>query len=724
MRNACLCIAAGAVVCSFGAGAAAQSGEAKLKADAEALIEKMVARYQNLSSYADEIEIRVDLELSDDAPMHAGMFPAQTMELRLEAPNRIALANEQMSVYCNGEKLWISMTQFGQYVEREAPATWEEILSEPDAVMFLSTIVHPVLQLLCDNETMPQRIVGNVQSVSSIEQAERDGVKATVIKGSMDIGPMLMTEEPVPFELWINDETGLLLESQVDFTVPYNAMMQDMADMYAEEEEEEEGDDEGDEKNEPDDAEAAPPYKKYVLVTTVKSATINEDIPDSRFVFDDDESGEKVEAFRLPGMGPSQQIRLVGNEAPEFTLPTLDGKELTLSSLRGKVVLLDFWATWCGPCVQALPHMQEIHEHFADKPVVVLGVNRDQPGSNDRINKLLERREITFGHVLDAAGETAALYHVTGIPSSILIDASGIVQDVGTGFMPGKEKELIEKIDKLLAGETLYDAEEIAKEVAELGEESEGGSAVSFFQNTKASRELREEITKGLGEPEAALTKLELPKGLGMQAWQLQLVDLEGDGKLAMVAPDGNAMRIAPLDGSKSERLALKGLPRNSAVQTFKPVGHGESLRWVVTSMKVTMMGGGAVALSLHDRAGASLWTFDPKLPKGANAHFGEIVVADLDGDGRDEIAAILQAMTMQMSGERETNFMPSAQSAHLLVLGQDGKLLAHETSDMFFGLQVTDAPNGKGKALLCATHAGAVWLRLASSESHAAAEE
>jgi peroxiredoxin len=708
-RNAMLCIAA--LVLSFPARpqiASADDANADLKAQAEALIENMKVRYRELAMYEDTVEASFDVVAGEDAGLMGAMaMPTQTFELALQAPNRIAFESQQLSIFCDGTTLWFHMPMMGQYLEREAPATWRDVLRTPEAAMLLSFIGHPVLQFLVDDKAGMPAMIGELHDVTAIELAEHEGVKATRITGAMAASQlMMMSTDPVPFEMWINDDTGLLLEARFDITDAYNAMMKDMAGMYSDE-------DDGE-----DDAESTPTLDKFVPVIRITSARINEDIPASRFNFDDKDSSDKVESFSIPGMGPTQQLRLVGNEAPDFTLPTLDDEELALSSLRGNVVLLDFWATWCGPCVQALPKMQEIHAHFKGQPVVVLGVNRDGPGMNDQITTLLERKDITFGHVLDADGSVAAEYQVTGIPSAILIDKDGIVQDVGMGFMPGKEKELIAKIDKLLKGERVYDADEVARQVAELGEEGEGSAAATFFQNPKESRELREAIVAELGETPDTLSNLDLPKGLGAQAWQLQLVDLEGDGQQVIVVPDGSSLRIASFDGTTSDRITLQGLPRASSIQFVQAIGHGEALRWVVTSMKMTMMGTGAtISLSMHDRAGAELWTFTPSIPKDTNAHFGEITPADLDGDGCEEIALTFQAMRMNMSGSRETVHMPSAQSAHLLVFDQDGTLLAHEPADGIFSMLVTDGPNGKGQALLCATHRGPVWLQLANRD-------
>ncbi|HSI91425.1 MAG TPA: TlpA disulfide reductase family protein, partial [Adhaeribacter sp.] len=116
----------------------------------------------------------------------------------------------------------------------------------------------------------------------------------------------------------------------------------------------------------------------------------------------------------------------VGRQAPEITLPTPDGKTMSLSSLRGKYVLIDFWASWCGPCRRENPNVVKMYNQYKDKGFEIFGVSFDQ--SKEKWVKAIADDKLTWPHVSDLKGwESAAagLYNITAIPHTILIDPQG-----------------------------------------------------------------------------------------------------------------------------------------------------------------------------------------------------------------------------------------------------------------------------------------------------------
>ena len=127
----------------------------------------------------------------------------------------------------------------------------------------------------------------------------------------------------------------------------------------------------------------------------------------------------------------AQQAGLLQKEAPDFTLKDLDGKEVRLASLRGKVVLIDFWASWCRPCVEALPHIQKLHEELKEKGLVVLGINAEPA---DVALKFMQDKGYTFTTLTDEGKTAWALYKVQGIPTTLVIDKEGIVRSYTVGY--------------------------------------------------------------------------------------------------------------------------------------------------------------------------------------------------------------------------------------------------------------------------------------------------
>lgn len=152
----------------------------------------------------------------------------------------------------------------------------------------------------------------------------------------------------------------------------------------------------------------------------------------------------------VPSTTPPKLKFAAGDSAPDFALKTPEGKEVTLASLKGKVVLLDFWAVWCHPCKEAMPKIQELHEKYKGKDVAIIGVNSWERGAPDIAQKYMEKNKYTYGLLLK--GEALAqVYGITGIPTLILIGPDGKVIHTGVGFQDGEEEHLASLIDKALA---------------------------------------------------------------------------------------------------------------------------------------------------------------------------------------------------------------------------------------------------------------------------------
>lgn len=129
-----------------------------------------------------------------------------------------------------------------------------------------------------------------------------------------------------------------------------------------------------------------------------------------------------------------------GETAPNWTLKNPDGKEVTLEGLRGKVVVLDFWATWCGPCKRAMPEINRLHEEYKDKEVVVYGVQVFEDDKQKAIDYMKDQN-FTYG-LLFGNDKLAEAYGITGIPSFFVIGPDGKVLYEATGFSPKNEEEL------------------------------------------------------------------------------------------------------------------------------------------------------------------------------------------------------------------------------------------------------------------------------------------
>ena len=129
-----------------------------------------------------------------------------------------------------------------------------------------------------------------------------------------------------------------------------------------------------------------------------------------------------------------------GQAAPDFTLSAADGRPVQLSALRGKVVYLDFWASWCGPCRQSFPWMNAMHDKYGSTGLAVVGVNVDQRRPD--AEKFLAQVPAQFAVAYDPQGTSPKLYAVKGMPSSVLIDPQGRVLRTHVGFRAEDRAEL------------------------------------------------------------------------------------------------------------------------------------------------------------------------------------------------------------------------------------------------------------------------------------------
>jgi len=141
-----------------------------------------------------------------------------------------------------------------------------------------------------------------------------------------------------------------------------------------------------------------------------------------------------------------------GGSAPDFTLKNLAGDEIHLADkLEGGPVLLDFWATWCKPCLRALPGTERLHEAYKDRGLTVLTVNVDSPRSTAKVRSYVKSKGFSFEVLLDPNSGMMRLYHFQSIPQVFLLDSDGSIAYSQLGYAPGHEQKLAEEIEKLLA---------------------------------------------------------------------------------------------------------------------------------------------------------------------------------------------------------------------------------------------------------------------------------
>jgi thiol-disulfide isomerase/thioredoxin len=137
-----------------------------------------------------------------------------------------------------------------------------------------------------------------------------------------------------------------------------------------------------------------------------------------------------------------------GAAAPSFQLESLEGKSVNLADYKGQVVLLNFWASWCGPCRKEMPILDQLHKQYHNKGFTLVGVNVE-PDSAAAV-AWLKATPVTFPILFDTESKVSSLYEVAGMPNTVIIDRKGLVRYIHRGYSAGAENDYLNQIRALI----------------------------------------------------------------------------------------------------------------------------------------------------------------------------------------------------------------------------------------------------------------------------------
>ena len=155
----------------------------------------------------------------------------------------------------------------------------------------------------------------------------------------------------------------------------------------------------------------------------------------------------------IGGLTHSQTVYAADN-APEFSLRDINGKQVSLSDYAGKVILVNFWATWCGPCQAEMPHLQKMYVDLEEQGFVVLSISADNARDASKVKPLIKRNRYTFPVLLDKDSTVLNQYNPESVlPYNVLIGKDGNIIWQKASYAPGEEVELRAKVVEALGGE-------------------------------------------------------------------------------------------------------------------------------------------------------------------------------------------------------------------------------------------------------------------------------
>lgn len=144
-------------------------------------------------------------------------------------------------------------------------------------------------------------------------------------------------------------------------------------------------------------------------------------------------------------------LALAGDKATDFTLRSIEGESVSLTQYEGKVVVMSFWATWCGPCKEEMPHLQKMYEAKKEEGLVVLSISTDDARSASKVKPFIKKNAYTFPVLLDKDSSVIGTYNPSKtLPYTVVVGRTGEVAKMTSGYNPGDEVVLEELVDSLL----------------------------------------------------------------------------------------------------------------------------------------------------------------------------------------------------------------------------------------------------------------------------------
>lgn len=562
------------------------------------VLEAMAAAYQSAPRYADAGELRFYVRRGEEVLDNKVDFAVSFVR-----PNRLRMEVYQVKLVCDGQCLRAAIDDLpGQVLELPAPAalSLKNILSDSILAEVLTggIVGGPPQPLLLLEKDALQQILQRAQEPELIEPGTINNQECYRVAIRRPEGQQVF---------WVDKKTYLLrrIEYPTDL----------LADQLG--------------------AGAKP--EQISLAAEFHSATFSPPEDPKAFTFETPADAKVVKYFIPPDpRSLPDPAQLLNKPAPEFKFTDLSGKPITAKDLAGKVVYLDLWGPQCQPCRQMLPLVEKVFQKYKDNPnVAFLAVSVAPPNmENKELEQIFAELKVTLPMVRDLEGQGGRLFMVQAIPASFLIGKDGRVQDYQLGFQANLETELPAKIEKLLAGEDIYQAaqaqfqEKVRQYEAALQRAMEG-------KPPEGAETQQQEIPRAEIHPKTEPSAFRLSPlwkwQEGAEPGNLLLVDRpDGTPRILVVDRFKKVLELSP-EGKLLNTYDLGLQPQE--VATFLITGVGADQKRLFAALAVQQQ-----RVHVFDDQFKELFRFPPDALEHPHAGIYDAAFADLNADGQLEL--------------------------------------------------------------------------------------
>jgi thiol-disulfide isomerase/thioredoxin len=372
----------------------APTTQPKISPQAQVVLDQINKAYGTSANLDLSGSVAVDMDAAGEKQNKSTSFTAS-----YHAPNQFRHDNkDQILLGSNGQKAYIFTPGNKEYINVDVPALGQNVRLEltdlPAVFAGLIQKQNPAMLMALSKQPV-DTLIGGVDAVTKDDDVTLDGTSYSTLK---------IVGDAVDVRVLVDQKSGLVRKIVMDIS----AMLK---------------------------KEGTPAVNKALVTYDYTPSPALATATPVQYAWVPPQDGKELK----PSAGADSDeenpsAKLIGQPAPAFALKDMDGKPISLASLKGKVVVLDFWATWCGPCREGLPHIEALAKQHAADPVRVFAINREE--KEDVVKAFITETKLSLPVLLDGDGATAHAYLVNGIPATIIIGKDGKVAASFVGYGP------------------------------------------------------------------------------------------------------------------------------------------------------------------------------------------------------------------------------------------------------------------------------------------------